>query len=354
VINGCSYTSTFNGGSTTTTPSTGSVAPVQSWSAPLANQGSVSGNTYDFITWTSDPSCSQSSGTFCPASNDYKRLTVVVTTTGTSQPSHPAIVSSIVADPNATPPQAPNNSNQNPIDNPSTSCTNASGQTVSCSNTMDGTPLQYFLTDTPSNSSYSAPSCSGNALHNTWGGSSSPDLLVVDVPTGSCTDSSGNPIPPCFATGAPGCQTGIGGLPIVPTSTSIGAACGTPPSNNTQIHAWATPQIASGTTVNLTGAGGMTAYLESTTSTAANATLCFALYSSSGSPSKIGSTQSINVTASAATPNPVTFNFNVGASATLANPQSIEIVLWIASAPSNVSLVYDQSGVNSQVSLVTA
>ncbi|HUE27571.1 MAG TPA: hypothetical protein VMP89_12415 [Solirubrobacteraceae bacterium] len=110
--------------------------------------------------------------------------------------------------------------------------------------------------------------------------------------------------------------------------------------------------------MSLTGAGGMTAYLESTNGTPTNVTICFALFSVAGpSLTQIGSTQSAGVTASAAVPNPVTFNFNVGGGVSLAATQSIEVVVWLAAtssgASSNVSLVYDQSGVASQVSLVT-
>ena len=88
MINGCSYTSTVNGTNTTVTPTTGTIAPVTSWSAPVNGGVTAGGNVYDFVTWAADPTCSQTStpGSTCPTTDDYKRVTVVVTLNGASQP----------------------------------------------------------------------------------------------------------------------------------------------------------------------------------------------------------------------------------------------------------------------------
>jgi hypothetical protein len=71
----------------------GAVTPTQAWS-----EGSVSGTIYDFVTWTSDPRCSPG----CSGTANYKRITVAVTTTAEVSPKV-LYVSSVVADPNATP-----------------------------------------------------------------------------------------------------------------------------------------------------------------------------------------------------------------------------------------------------------
>lgn len=127
VINGCTYTSTSNGQNTTVTPSAGTVAPVTAWSAPLPSGQTAGGNIYDFVTWTADPTCAQSStpGQYCATANDYKRVTIVVTQTGVTQPSNPAIVSAYV-----TPPSQ----GRNPSTSFGTTCTDPiTGLPVSCS-----------------------------------------------------------------------------------------------------------------------------------------------------------------------------------------------------------------------------
>lgn len=359
VITGCSYTT--NGVSTPFV--SGNVAPVTSWS-----DGRFSGSIYDFVTWRSDPTCNQTSspGAICPTSNDYKRVTIVVTLTSTDRTTQPALVSSFVADPNASPPGAPANSQQNPISNPSTSCQNSAGQTISCSNTLSGTPQQYFPIDCAYNSSCTTPPCAGNSLHQTLfsvlSNPAAPDQLSPSLPTGNCADGSGTPTPPCFATDA-GCGSGAG-LPI----PANGTTCGSPPTDNSKVHSWVAPQIPVGTTVNLNGTGSLTTYLESTTSAAVNATVCLGLYVVPGGvlgtvsgnllSQPIGVTASASVTAAAGVPSPVSFNFNVGSTAALSstalNAVRIEVVVWIAaSAGTTPSFVYDQAQFASQITLMT-
>jgi hypothetical protein len=362
VITGCSYTL----GGTSTPYLSGAIVPVSAWS-----DGRFSGNVYDFVTWTSDPTCSQTStsGSICSTSNDYKRVTVVVTLTGATQPSKPAVVAGFVANPSAAPPGAPVNSQQNPLSNPTTSCLSG-GQTVSCSNTLSGTPLQYFPTDCSYSNSCGTPPCTGNLLHNTLVSTllgtvaAAPDQLTTSLPAGVCTDGSGNPIPPCFGLDL-GCGNGGGGVPIKPSGN---ATCGTPPTDNTKTHSWVTPQVPVGTTVNLNGTGSMTAYLESGSGVSVNATVCLGLYIIPGGvlgtlsgnllSHPIGATVSASVSASAGIPTPVSFNFNVGqaaaVSSTILNVARVEVVLWVAaSASTNVSLVYDQAQFASQFTLMS-
>lgn len=382
IIDGCTYTMTVNGTQTTTTPSSGTIVPVTAWSAPLQSGSTVSGYIFDFVTWSADPSCSQTPtpGSNCDTSKDYKRVTVVVTMNGATEPAHPMIVSGFV-----TPP----NTGKNPLSGSGTTCTNSQGQTVSCTNNPppNQSPLQYFFCDSSyTNGSCTEPiSCAGNNLHNTLetvGASApAPDLLGTTAPSGSCT--SGTPpvaTPPCFGLDL-GCGSGAG-LPLPSCSTNCTATCtpscqvnpGTapcyaPPTSNSQSHSWVTPAIPAGVTWNLTGTGNVTVYLESSSASTIQATLCVGLYvvpagvlgSLTGNllGTQVGAVASANVQAPARVPTPVTFNFSAGiAPATYAvvstGQARIELVLWFVGSSTPIDVVYDQAGYAGQATLYTA
>ncbi len=390
VVNGCTYT--ISG--TATTVSSGVLSPVQDWT-----DGRLSGSIYDFVTWTADPTCSQTTtaGSDCATNNDYKRVTIVVTLTGADHPSHPVVVSGYLPDPNQ-------NSSQNLLNSPNTKCLNSTGQTISCSNSLTGTPHQYFPCDTSySAGSCGAPACTGNNLHDTLAAIGltppAPDLLGSSLPTGACTTGGGTgttsttttpttttttpttttttptttptPVTPCYALDLQaGCQGATipptGGLPIPPTGTSCGSS---PPADNTKSHSWVTPGIPAGTTLNLNGAGSMTAYLMSGSGAAVNVSLCLGLYVVPGGilgsltgnllAQPIGAAVSANVTAQAGVPTPVSFNFNVGSANSIVGGgilglPRVEVVVWLAAAAgTNVSLAYDQTQFASQFTLVT-
>ncbi len=357
-INGCTYT--LNGTQTTLTG--GMIAPVTAWT-----DGRFSGNIYDFVTWYSDPTCSQTSspGSACPTTNDYKQVTIVVTLTGAAQPSHPAILSAFLPNPDQ-------NSQQNLLTNPTTHC---NGLLTPCTNTLTGTPQQYFLCDsTYSSSSCGPPPCTGNNLHNTLvsvlGLAPTPDLLGSTLPTGSCTNGGGTPTPPCYGLNL---LTGCQGVPLVPTGNS---SCGSPPANNNQAHSWVTPAIPSGTTVNLTGKGSLTTYIESASGVSVNATVCLGIYLVPGGligtltgnllSTPIGVVVSASATATVGVPSPVSFDFNLGTVGAISSPTlgplgvvlglpRIEAVVWVAaSASTDVELAYDQAQFASQLTLVTS
>ena len=372
VINGCSYQI----GGTTTPVTSGTVAPVTAWS-----DGQQSGNIYDFITWAADPTCSetQTPGSDCQTTNDYKRITIVVTINGVTAPG-PAIVSSILPNPN-------NSSSQNLFTNPDTTCLNSSNQTVNCSNTLTGTPVQYFLSDTPYTSgSPGVPSCSGNNLHDTLvnllgllGIAPVPDALGTTLPSGSCgttgttggTGTTGTATTPCYSLDIlSGCHGGLlQGLQFATNTPSGSNGCGSgPPSDNTKSHSWVTPGISNGTTVDLNGTGALTAYLENSSGVAVNVNVCLGLYVVPGGllgellgnllSTPIGVTVGASVSAQAGIPTPVSFNFNTGATAAVSGNilgvARVEVVLWItAAAGTNVSLAYDQAQFASQLTLMT-
>jgi type II secretory pathway pseudopilin PulG len=131
----------------TSTP--GAVTPVQTWS-----EGRLSGKVYDFVTWETDARCSPS----CPASQNYKRITVAVTSS-TGSP-NPVYVSSVVADPPAAA--------GNPLTDPGTTCTNAQGVSQACTSLIDsGNPNTYYLHDWPATGGTPQPPSSDNATHAT-------------------------------------------------------------------------------------------------------------------------------------------------------------------------------------------
>jgi hypothetical protein len=394
VINGCSYT--LNGNSTQIAG--GTVAPVTAWS-----DNHFSGYVYDFITWVNDPTCSQTQtpGSNCPTTNDYKRVTIVVTINGATEPSHPAILSELLPNPNQ-------NSSQNP--NATANCTNSQGQTQPCDTTV-GTPTPYFLCDESYTSSACGggggglPPCSGNNLHQTvfnWllGGvlqPPAPDQLASSLPTEECTGGGSPPIPtpPCF--GVDVLNTNCGGLPIVPTPPCTGSGCSTgsgsngqggctdncggsqgpggnsacgtgPPSDNRKAHSWVTSALGTGASIKLTGAGSFTGYLESGSGVAVNATLCLGVYVIPGGVlgnltgnllgSRIGVVVAANATAQAGFPTPVSFSFNLGTASTVTGSilgTRLELVLWVASSAStDVQLAYDQAEAASEVTLVAS
>src|SRR5205807_1003069 len=116
--------------------------------------------------------------------------------------------------------------------------------------------------------------------------------------------------------------------------------------DNTKSHSWVGPAIPTGSTVNLTGSGAMTTFLESPTTASLSGTLCLHLYVvpnttlgtlNSLIATPIGATVTANFTAAAGVPTPVTFNFTYGSATSIAatlGPVRIEFVVWIAGAAS--------------------
>jgi type II secretory pathway pseudopilin PulG len=326
------------------------------------SDGRLSGEIFTFVSWTSDPNCS--SGSICPASNDYKRVTVVVTLAGVRHPTPPVIVSGLIADPDATPAGAPSNSQQNPLQSPNTQCGGGS-----CNQDLNGSPLTYYLTDTAYTDSYQPPTAA-NTLHQTetnWSCGSGtcapvPDEMITSTPT------TAGSFPPCFSTDI-GCVSSAGsstGL-LLKHPASDSSSCGSPPSDNTMAHLWVTSAIPAGTTVNLTGGGGMTGYLQSAGGTAVNVTLCLAVYNVAASSlantsgdlrqTPIGSPVSVTTQAAAGSPSPASFGFNLGQAVSIASTSSdqprLGFAIWLAaSAGTDVALVYDHPSFSSQVTLI--
>lgn len=291
VINGCSYASTVNGNSTTVTPTAGTVQPVTSWSATLTTGATASGSVYDFVTWTADPTCSQTSppGSTCSTINDYKRVTVVVTQNGVTHPSNPAIVTGYVTQPST---------GHNPC---------AAGSS-GCGGTTCG----------------SGP-CTGSG----------------------CTTSSCTPIPtsPCTSVGCGTVPCAVVGC----TGTTTAPPCTSMPAGAVE-QSWVTQPIPVGSTWKLTGTGNTTLYLQSN-NVAVSASICIGIYvvpggvltgaTIPGNPYTYGP-QTVSVPANIPTPVTLNFNSGIGPGGYLVSGVAgteVEVVVWAAASANPVQLV---------------
>jgi prepilin-type N-terminal cleavage/methylation domain-containing protein len=337
--------------------------------------GRLSGSIYDFVTWTTDPKC----GPGCPTSNDYKRITVVVTLTGATHPSKPALVSTVVADPNAAPTGAPQDSVQNPLDSPSTTCqvgTNGDGSPIlgACSNGIDGTPITNYLYDTKTLDTSNGgdvitrqPITGDHTTHQTIAPVKNVLGQVVCSLLGLLLSNCQNPnlmgsTPPPAPTPLP---------PVYKYSTNVtgdvytggqvlhqDVSCSSTPSwtgtDQNKGDFWTTPALSSSTTLN--GSGGATLYMQSATGVAVNATICLGIYAAPQSilgllntpPVQLGVLALANVNVPTV-PTPVSFNFTgaFGTSGGQANTYTfvagkrIGIRVWIAASAGDVALLYD-------------
>jgi prepilin-type N-terminal cleavage/methylation domain-containing protein len=278
----------------------GTVPPTQTWT-----EGQLSGTMYDFITWTSDPKCSPG----CPASQDYKRLTVGVTINGAPQP-QAVYASSSIIDPNAAPPQGVVNGNTgNPLDNPATQCKSSSGTLGPCEQGItNSTSPVYFLHDC----SITAASCSSPATNHITDATSGPisgllcattnllgsltQLIGLGLTNGcpqpdvmDTTAPSGNSSQPCYQYSTDVSTTGYScGAAIKPTCSSSTNGCGTDSTSdcnggswvnnliNLQTHFWVSSPIQVTTT--LTGAAALNMYSQMVGGANALVSFCIELY----------------------------------------------------------------------------
>jgi hypothetical protein len=337
------------------TPTTESAAqPCPAATNPCSwTDGAQSGYVYDFVTWHYDSVCN--AGAVCPAQNDYKRVTVVVTLTGAAHPSLPALVSSVVADTHAQPAGYVANGVQNPLQAPSTQCLNQVGVLVSCANALPGTPQTWFLYDTNATvSTTRQPIVGDHPTHPTLApitgllcnvlvttGCPRPDLMGPTPPP-----SPGPPTPNNLSNEVTGVVYAGGRLLHRDTD------CANPPSttDNTKGAVWVTNQLSTNTV--LTGDGGMTVYTQTANSFAATVTLCVAIYNYPPSilnllqlpPLRLGVVAYTSVvTPTVPTPLSFTFNFlGAGVTKTMVAGDRIGVRVWIAaSAATDAAIIYD-------------
>jgi prepilin-type N-terminal cleavage/methylation domain-containing protein len=320
----------------------GTVAYQQSWS-----DGRSSGSLYSFVTWVTDGKC----GAGCPSSQNYKRITVAATLASGGPPVAPVYVSSIVADPHAVPAGRVTNGNANPLSDPTITCRDASGATVSCTASVGSSDVnEWYLTDTKATSPYAPPTVS----HTTH---------ATVAPSGTCTTSvtTGCPIPDLLNTTGPPASTPS--PPLLDFSTDQTAsgypggrvikrdvACSATPTatDNTKGVEWATAPLTSA--MLLTGSGGMTLNSQTAAGVTASVTLCLGIYES-GSITNLISTPPVRLGVVSYTvaqwptaPTPISFSFDflTGSTVTVASGHRLIVRLWLAATSgSDVAIMYD-------------
>jgi len=322
----------------------------------------LSGSLYDFVTWHTDPGC----GSGCPASANYKRVTVAVTVTvaGGGGPTRPVVVSTYVTDPNAAPAGSVSNGNLNPLADPSTTCQNTQGQAVSCTSGIgSGNATSWFLYDTPATQAAWQPIAASHATHPTiapfgvctalsTAGCPQPDLM--DTPP---TPAS-SPLQPLFtySTDQPGSYPGGR---VLRRDAGTGCAGLLSTTDNAKGAMWVTPPLGTGTT--LSGTGGMTLFSQTLHGVPAPVTLCVRLYAVPGSianlvalpPVALGAAVPIPLQAWPGALEPISFTFSYSPTTlTLLSGARIGVRLWIdQSSSDDLVVVYDHPSAKSVLQL---
>ena len=396
VVNGCSYIATgvsFSGCSPLTTYCAGTVAPSRT---VAATSTSPLYTIYDYVTWSPDPACVPTPHV-CPVSYDTKRVTVEVVNNDTHfyRPTNPGLVSAIVSDPHALPLVGNPNVN-NPLNNPGTQCTDASGNPVVPCNLGLGnqTPNTWYLTNTiqqTTSTAYSPPSANNPCMHYT-----AQQLPLLGLLTG-CGSSSlglcsllgivGCPLPDLLSTIAPpssilqefnfspNLSSNTAGRVILrdpnATGSTPAAACGAPPSDDARMAEWwATPPLGAG--LNLSGSGGMTLYTNTLHGLSVSVTLCIGIYLQTAKtllgttildPLNLLGTNTVRLGVAAytlvawpAVPTPISFTFSslFGAQAAVAGV-SLGVRVWVAaSSGDDIVVQYDAPTVRSSIQINSA
>lgn len=320
VINGC-------GGVSGGTVQSGA----QAWSDSAGHSGSIE----DFITWVTDTKCAPG----CPATNDFKRITVAITN-GQGAPYKPILISATIADPHA-------NGGTNPVGNPGVNCTDSQGQTISCTS---GLGSGSSITVHPVNSC-SGPPTADSIVHPTIAPLNllppTPDCLSTSPPTGTT----------CY-----NYSTDLGSPDPCSRVLNPDAACGgiLSTTDNSKGEFWTTAQQSS--SVTLTGSGGTTLYSKTANGQAASVTLCLAVYDVPPSsylnlitlpPIRLGVVAyTLAQWPTVLTPISFTFNFLGSGTAVLPTGDRIGIRVWVAAGGVPIQLAYDGASVDSQFQLV--
>ena len=331
----------------------GSVTNQTSWS-----DGRASGSLYAFITWVHDTPC----GSGCPSSQNYKRIVVAATLGSGGQPVKPVYVSTVVADPHAVPAGKIINGNPNPLSDPTITCRDASGNPVSCTQSVGSSDVtEWYLSDTPATAAYAAPTAShtvhatvaptGTCTSTTTTGCPKPDLLsTVPAPDGAT-------VPPLYDYSSDLAAAGYPGGRLIKRDV----ACSATPTatDNTKGAFWSSVPLT--TQMVLTGSGGMTLNTQTAGGVPAGVTLCLGVYDVPNSisnlvlnpPTRLG-VVSYTVAQWPTTPTPVSFSFDflTGSTVTVASGHRLGIRLWTTSdSGADIAALYDHPSYASAIQL---
>jgi prepilin-type N-terminal cleavage/methylation domain-containing protein len=331
----------------------GTVGNVTTWSS-----GRSSGSLYAFITWVHDTKC----GSGCPASQNYKRITVAATLSGGGELVEPVFVSTVVADPHALPAGKIINGNANPLSDPTITCNDAAGNTVSCTSSVGSSNVsEWYLTDTPAANVYAAPTAS-HSVH--------PTVAATGTCSGATT--TGCPKPDLLSTAAT--PSGAVTPPLLDYSSDLAAAgytggrllkrdvtCSATPTttDNAKGGFWASAPLTA--PMVLTGSGGMTLVTQTAGAAAAAVTLCLGVYDVPNSianlvvapPTRLG-VVAYTVASWPTTPTPISFSFDflTGSTVTLAAGHRLGVRLWAAAeSGADIAALYDHPSYASTIQL---
>lgn len=308
----------------------GALAAETPWS-----DGRLSGTLHTFVTAVDDPAVT--------GTDDLRRVTLAITVDGTGGPAKATLVSSLVRDPGAA--------EENPLVNPQTTCTNATGQTVSCYRGIGRTSSNaWFLHDTPASASERQPITGGHPSHDTVGPAGVPDLLSATAPEAT------SPSPPLYDYSEdlvrPAAERlGRGLLP--------GPGCDEAPSASRSLSAfWVTTPLASAAT--FTGEGGLTLYSAASGGVPAESTICAAFYRVGGDLTALAGAPPAEIGRASYGPAPwpralerVSFSFDFAASdVAVGAGERVGLLLWAAEAPTGgLALAYDHPDFRSSLQL---
>jgi Tfp pilus assembly protein PilV len=387
VVNSCKYSVWESGRWVESSYLTGTVPATATWA-----DGRLSGTIFDYVTWVNDTHCNAGEG--CPGSggegiNSFKRITVEVTsnsTTASSAPSIPVVLSVIITNPKARTVKAGEASN-NPLNSTEIKCTNGEGSQVTCNYGLGNqTANTWYMTNTieETGREYEEPRGSNSCVHYTQalhpsscGGTTEsrncnlssaiytacpqPDLLSTNEPPATITQEynfSPNLSP-----------STVGRLLRRPSASTTCSSA--PPTEAAVGELWATQPLAEKLT--LSGKGGMTLYTQTASAISKSLTLCVGVYLEkpvldstsrtlkfldplnllhASDAEQIG-VASITMSQWPATVTPISFTFSYRSEAKEAPKEaSLAVWLWLTSASEDDALIqYDGPNVHSAVQI---
>jgi len=365
VTDGASPTYRWNQRSNAPTPHTGPLivdAAGTVGGAPTTwNDGRLSGTIHRFVTWVDDAECGSSPLTLCPGTEDYKRVTVVVTVNG-GQRRTPTIISSIAQDPAEGPAGAVIDGVQNPLSSPDTKCLNDAGQLVQCAASLGSSnALTWFLHDTPASAGVRQEILGSHEVHPTVAptGLCVELIITVGCPQPDLLSEQPPPLPDVlptlfnYATDLVGTITG--GRILKRDTTCAGDPSTT---DNGKVQFWASAPLAAAT--KLTGDGSLSLYTETLDDSTGSRKLCVAVYDTPQSllnliafpPTRIGSASYVDATWPT-DPELVAFAFDVsGSDYTVPAGHRIGIRVWAASdSGGDIAAIYDHPSYPASVQL---
>ena len=308
------------------------------------SDGRFSGSVYRFVTWANDEACAGLIlSPLCPNSRNYKRVTVVVTAKGFSDPVKPVWFSALVSDPDDGPLDA--------VTAPVTECLDDAGNPSECVNKLSDTVKSLFLTDTPATSELRQLISGSHTTHPTIAPIGPCELLGEGCPIPDLLGSDPPPLLPDgtipnlfkYSTDVSG---GYSGGRVLRRDTGCS---GTPSSSdNTKGGFWAGPAETAGRTLN--GKGGMSIYTHTVDNVSAAVTLCLAVYEVPQSlvnlvtspPTEIGRA-SYSLSSWPKQPGRVSFPFRFRTSDyTIPAGSRLGVRIWVAdSSGADIAVIYD-------------